>query len=85
MSGNALPFVGNFYVYLIVFANTFQIQIKYAPFCDFKYKYTKFLVYKYVFEPNPECTYDIRYWKLVNIYFLGFAFLGYCHYALEFD
>ena len=27
MSGNALPFVGNFYVYLIVFANTVQIQI----------------------------------------------------------
>ena len=43
MSGNALPFVCNFYVYLIVFANTFQIQIKYkyAPFCDFQYKYTK--------------------------------------------
>ena len=29
MSGNALPFGGNLYVYLIVFANTFQIQTKY--------------------------------------------------------
>ena len=33
MSGNALPFVGNFYMYLIVFANTIQIEtnIKYMP------------------------------------------------------
>ena len=29
MSGNALPFVGNFYMYCILFANTFQIQTKY--------------------------------------------------------
>ena len=48
MSGNALPFVGKFYVYLVVFANTFKIQTKFkiqihVPFCDFQYKYTKFL------------------------------------------
>ena len=29
MSGNALPFVGNVYMYLIVFGNTFQIHTKY--------------------------------------------------------
>ena len=29
MSGNALPFVGHFYVYLSVFANIFQMQTKY--------------------------------------------------------
>ena len=29
MSGNAFPFVGNCYVYLILFANTVQIQTKY--------------------------------------------------------
>ena len=43
----ALPFVGNCYVYLIVFANTFQYRpnFKYMPFCNFQfnYKYIKFL------------------------------------------
>ena len=29
MSGSVLPFVVNLYMYLIVFANTFQIQTKY--------------------------------------------------------
>ena len=49
MSGNALPFVGNFYVHLIVFSNgllrcSIQISI-------FKYKY--------IFEPNPDNNYLI--------------------------
>ena len=41
MSGNALPFVGNFYMYFIVSANIFQIQTKYnyMPFWDFQFKY----------------------------------------------
>ena len=29
MSGNALHFVGNLFMYLIVFVNIFQIQTKY--------------------------------------------------------
>ena len=46
MLGNALPFVGNFYMYLIVFANIFQIilyrsniKYKYMPFGDFQFKH----------------------------------------------
>ena len=63
MSGYALPLVGNFYVYLIVFANTFfkyrpNIKYKNMSFCEFqfKYKYTYISVFKckYVFEQNPE-------------------------------
>ena len=41
MSGNGfLPFVGNVYVYLIVFAHIFQIQTKnvISNTNDFKYK-----------------------------------------------
>ena len=58
MSDNALPVIGNFYVYLIVFANNVQIKkikYKYIPFGDFSiqlqihqnsvFKY----IYKYVF------------------------------------
>ena len=46
MSCNALPFVGIFYVYLIVFANTKKIQIKcqYMPFCDFQKKIQKICI-----------------------------------------
>ena len=49
MSGNAWPFIGNFYTYFIVFANTFQIQTKYSikykymPFCDFQIQIQKIL------------------------------------------
>ena len=47
MSGSALPLVGNCSLYLIVFANPFQIhtKYKYMYFGDFqfKYKYTKFI------------------------------------------
>ena len=57
MSGNALPFVGNCYVYL----NTIQIPTKcqiqtYMPFCDFFIQIHTISVfkYKYEFEPNPE-------------------------------
>ena len=66
MSGNALPFVGNLYVYLIVFANTFQIQTKYhihiCTFSWFSFQIHKILVFKhkYAFEPNPDC--NVYYW-----------------------
>ena len=55
MSGNAFSFVGNFYMYLIVFANIFQIQAKYKymPFCVFQFKYTNFLY------TNADCSYDL--------------------------
>ena len=63
MLGSALPFVGNFYMHLIVFAifkYRSNIKYKYKPFCDFqlKYKYAKNSVfnYKYIFEPNPGAT-----------------------------
>ena len=41
MSGNALPFVGHFHVYLQIFFK-YRLNIKYKPFCDFQFKY-KFL------------------------------------------
>jgi len=47
MSGNALPFIGNCYVYLIVCANIFQITI------TLNYQISVF-EYKYVFEPNRD-------------------------------
>ena len=44
MSGNALPFIGNFYMYLIVVANTDQISnTNTCLFMIFKDKYTNFL------------------------------------------
>ena len=57
MSGNGLPFVGNFYVYLIVFVNTFQILKKYQIQIDalllfsIQIKHSVFK-YKYIFKPN---------------------------------
>ena len=48
MPGNALPFVGNVYVYLIVFANNFQIQTKYQiQICDFQLQIHNISVFKY--------------------------------------
>ena len=48
MSGNALPIVGNLCVYLIVFTNTFQIQM-HAPFVIFNSNTNK---KNYVFKYN---------------------------------
>ena len=51
MSGNALPFVGNFYI--IVFANTFQIQTKYQMWSSIQIHQISLLKYIYVYGPNP--------------------------------
>ena len=59
MSGNALPFAGNFSMYLIVFATTFQIQTKYQIqihaflWFSIQIQVHKIYVYKYIFKPNP--------------------------------
>ena len=64
MSCSALPFVGKMAIFMciwlylqILFKYRQNIKYKYAPFCDFQFKYKihQMLVfkYKYVFEPNP--------------------------------
>ena len=59
MSGNGLPFVGNFYVYLQIQTKYqilihpllwFSIQLQMPKMSVFKYNYK----YTYIFEPNPE-------------------------------
>ena len=70
MSGNALPFVGKFYVYFILFSKTFQIQKKNTntyPFVIFNTN-TKKSVFKYNYKlylnptlvPCVSLTSDIR-------------------------
>ena len=47
MSGNALPFVGHFYMHLIVFANTNKIH------AFWRFSIQKNSLVKYIIEPNP--------------------------------
>ena len=75
MPGNALPLVGNCYMYLIVFANTNQIHaflwfsIQIHKISVFKYKC------KYVFEPNPVVNIPHHVDRLSIVLYTGFLLI----------